>query len=209
MTLGISEPVSAHPSRVATRTPEASRLFSRWTNPANGVASYILTERAAPVQQSFYYTHPSFSDDGRFLWLGCGFPPEGGMHAQQVLGVADLAADELRVYHETQFPSSRPWLDHATGEAYWGSNYDTWKRGPLADDRPVLVGTVPASLLPGKLERLGTHPTFSADGKSFNLDARSIRHDGVVVTCLGDMPLDGSPFRPWQIIEAVSLHHAR
>lgn len=188
--------------------PETSPLFTRWIDPQSRVSSWVLTRRAAPVQQSFYYTHPSFSADGRFLWLGCGYPPEGGGYAQQVLGVVDFSTDELRVYHETQFSTSRPWIDHETGEAYWGNNYDIWKRGPLARDKTVRVGTVPPRLIAGKLDRIATHPTFSADGKSFNIDARSIRNDGVVMSYLGEMPLDGSPFRLWRTIEGKTFNHS-
>jgi hypothetical protein len=183
-------------------SPESSRLFTRWTHPATGVESLVLTERAAPVQQSFYYTHPSFSDDGRFLWLGCGFPPPGGRHAQQVLGVVDFETNELRVYPETQHALSRPWIDHATGEACWGNHLDFWKRGPLASDRAVRIGSFPASLAKGLRPLcLSTHPTFSAGGKSFNIDTRFLKPDGTPVSHIGDMPLDGSPFRLWQTIE--------
>jgi hypothetical protein len=189
-------------------TPATSSLFTPWVHPSTGVTSYILTRRVAPVQQPFYYTHPSFTDDGRFLWLGCGFPPDGGTHAQQVLGVVDFEADELRVYHETQFPSARPWVDHATGEVYWGNHLDIWKRGPLATDRTVRVNTLPPDLIRGlRLNHLATHPTFSADRKSFNIDARLSKSDGTPVSLIGDMPLDGGPFRLWQKTEGFNYDH--
>jgi hypothetical protein len=189
-------------------SPETSRLFTRWRHPASGVESLVLTERVAPVQQSFYYTHPSFSDDGRFLWLGCGFPPPGGHHAQQVLGVVDLVDDELRVYPETQHASARPFIDLSTGEAYWGSHLDFWKRGPLAGDKPVLVNSLPGELARNlRLSNLATHPTFSADGKSFNVDCRFFKHDGTPVSHFGDMPLDGSQFRLWQTTEGSNYDH--
>ncbi len=190
-------------------TPETSTLFTRWTNPTNGIESLVLTHRAAPVQQSFYYTHPSFSNDGRFLWLGCGFPPPGGRHAQQILGVADFETAELRVYPETQFTTARPMVDLTTGEVYWGNDLDIWKRGPLADDRAVHVNTLPPELVKGlRLNHLATHPTFSADGRSLNIDARLSKSDGTPVSLIGDMPLDGSPFRLWQKTEGFNYDHA-
>ncbi len=189
------------------KTPETSRLFTSWTNPASGVESHILTERAAPVQQSFYYTHPSFTDDGRFLWLGCGYPPEGGMHAQQVLGVVDFERDELRVYPETQFPSSRPAVDLQTGEVYWGNHLDIWKRGPLAGDKPVLVNRFPDELAIGRLDRIATHMTFSPDKSSLSIDARLIQSDGSQIVYIGEMPVDGSPFRLWQKCEGWFYDH--
>lgn len=188
------------------KTPENSKLFTRWKNPGNGLESLILTERAAPVQQSFYYTHPSFTKDGRFLWLGCGYPPPGGMYAQQVLGVVDFQEDELRVYSETQFPTSRPLVDLDSGDVIWGNDREIWKRGPLAADRPRKIGCFPSGLVEGKLVQLATHPTYSPDGRSINLDARSLRPDGSTVSCIGDLPLDGGSFRLWQKFEGVYNH---
>ena len=188
-------------------TPETSTLFTRWRNPSNGVESLVLTKRAAPVQQSFYYTNPSFSADGRYLWLRCGFPPGGGRHTQQVLGVADLERDELRVYPETQFPSESPAVDFATGEVYWGNHLDTWKRGPLATDRAVRVNSFPAELAGGRLERIATHLTFSADHRTLNIDARFVQPDGRQLCYIGELPLDGSPFKLWQKIEGMFHDH--
>ncbi len=187
--------------------PETSRLFTRWRNPASGVESFVLTERTAPVQQSFYYTNPSFTDDGRFLWLRCGFPPDGGMHAAQVLGVADLERDEVRVFHETQFSSASPAVDLVTGEAYWVNELDVWKRGPQAEARPVLVNSFPRELARGRPERIATHLTFSAGGQAVNIDARFPDAGGVQQCFIGDMPLDGSPFRLWQKMEGRFHDH--
>jgi hypothetical protein len=189
-------------------TPETSPLFTPSVHPATGVTSYVLTRRAAPVQQAFYYTHPAFSSDGRHLWLGCGFPPPGGRHATQVLGVVDFETDELRVFPETQMSSSRAWL-HPSGDMYWGNNYDIWKRGPLATDIPVRVGTLPADLVKGlRLLFLATHPTFSADGRFLNLDARLLAHDGTPVSLIGDLRLADGEFRLWQRTDGFNYDHA-
>lgn len=188
-------------------TPETSRLFTSWKNPVNGVESWILSERPAPVQQTFYYTHPSYTDDGRYLWLGCGYPPPGGMFAQQVLGVVDFDRDELRVYPETQFPSGRPLVDLTNGDVYWANHLEVWKRGPRAGDRAGRVNGFPADLAEGRLERLATHMTFSPDRRSLGIDARFVREDGSQVVFIGDMPLDGSPFRLWRKIEGRFYNH--
>lgn len=190
------------------KTPETSRLFEPWTCPTSGVTSLILTERPAPVQQSFYFVTPSMTDDGRFLWLGCGYPPPGGRHAQQVLGVVDFERDEFHIYPETQFTSSRPLLDTTNGDIYWCNDLDLWKRGPHPKDRAVRVNRLPKTLAAGRLERLATHLTFSADRQSVNIDARFIKADGTPIVHLGEMPLDGSSFRPWQSFEGRIFNHA-
>jgi len=192
---------------VSTPAPETSPLFTRWLNPASGVASYILTARAAPVQQSFYYTHPSFSADGRYLWFRAGNPPPGGLHSIQTLAVADLVQNEVRVYPETQFPAESTLVDPTNGDAYWTNHLDLWKRGPLATDRAIRVNRFPTALASGQLALLATHLSLSADRRAVNIDARFIQRDGSATVHLGELPLDGSPFRLWQTIENRYLDH--
>ncbi|HEV7298287.1 MAG TPA: hypothetical protein VGN72_02910 [Tepidisphaeraceae bacterium] len=189
------------------KTPETSRLFTRWANPCNGLESLILTERLAPVQMAFYFATSSFTDDGRFLWLHCGFPPPGGRHAAQVLGVVDFERDELRIYPETQHPTARPLVDTTTGEVYWGNQFDIWKRGPHATDRPERVNRFPTDLAPGRLQQIATHLTFSADRHSLNVDARMVRRDGSTDSHIGEIPLDGAPFRLWQTLDGQVFNH--
>jgi hypothetical protein len=190
------------------KTPETSRLFIRWKNPKSGIESFVLTERLAPVQQTFYFTNPSMTDDGRFLWVSLQYPPAGGRHAAAVLGVVDFERDEMRVYHETQHPSARPVVDMLTGDIYWGNHLDFWKRGPHAGDKPVLVNRFPKELVGGRMDRLATHLIFSADRRTVNIDARFVRRDGSQVCHIGAMPLDGSPFELWQTIEGRFHDHA-
>lgn len=176
------------------RTPETSKLFTRWTNPVNGVVSYILSERVAPVQQTPYFTSPSYTNDGRYLWFHAAWPPPGGRHAVPVMAVVDFELDEVRVYPETQHRSGRPAVDLNTGDLYWSNETDIWKRGPRADDVAVRVNRLPADLMNGRktIERLATHFTLSADGKCLNLDAQ-IGNEFLQ----GAIPLDGSPVEVW------------
>ena len=184
------------------KTPETSGLFTRWKNPSNGVESLILTERAAPVQQSFYFTNPSMTHDGRYLWLNCAWPPPGGKHAIPVLGVVDFERDELRVYPETQLAVGRPAVDLNTGDIYWSNDVDVWKRGPGANDKAVRINRLPADLVKGrKVERLNTHFTLSADGKYLNLDAQ-LGDDFLI----GEIPLDGSPVKVWESFKRYHNH---
>ncbi len=191
------------------KTPEKSRLFTRWRCPTSGIDSYVLTHRPAPVQKAFYFTNRSMTDDGRYLWVMCLFPPPGGRYAVPVLGVVDFERDEMRVYHETQCRSgafaeagSAPMIDPRTGEAYWFNELDLWKRGPEADDRAVRVNSFPKEIA-GKRrpDRIVSHLMPSADGRTVNIDAR---FDGR--TYVGDLPLDGSPFRLWQTLDGFYDH---
>jgi hypothetical protein len=81
-------------------------LFTPVTHPESGVTIYVLTRRVAPLQQGFYFVNNSMSDDGRYLWFHCAFPPSLG----RTLGVVDFQTGEVRHFPETQFggPYSAP-----------------------------------------------------------------------------------------------------
>ncbi len=174
------------------KTPATSSLFTPWRDPVSGVESLILSRRIAPVQQHFYYTNLSFTDDGRFLWLTCAFPP--GRHKQ--LAVIDFEADEIRLVPEAQ-PDGCPYIDLTTGEAYWTSGPELWRSGPQTGDKPVCINALPAERVRNRQPMtLATHLSLSADKKSFAIDAQCGRE-----WIVGDLPLDGSPFRVWQTFD--------
>ncbi len=181
---------------------ENSPLFTPWTDPVSGVTSYLLSRRAAPIQQSFYFTTPSFTHDGRYLWLYCGFPPTGDAFYGRQLAVVDLAEQTIRHFPETAFADASPYIDLDTGEAYWTTGFELWKRGPQPGDSAQRLGALPDEVARGRRPlRLATHLTRSADRKSFLLDAQ-LGSEWVV----GDLPLDGSPFRLWQTFDRCHDH---
>lgn len=187
---------------VSESSPESSSLFASWKDPASGIESHLLARHAASLQQSFYYTNPSFSDDGRFLWIYCAFPPAGNANQGRSLAVVDFQLQEIRHCPETGFLDASPAVDPATGEVYWCSGVEIWKRGPLASDQPVLVNRFPQALaLNRRPWRLATHLTFSADRKSLNIDAEIGRQFFV-----GHAPLDGGEVVIWQELDRAYNH---
>ena len=177
--------------------PFKSPLFTPWRDPVSGVESFILTARVAPVQQSFYYVTPSLTADGRYLWVRCAFPP--GRH--HILAVADLEAGTLRLVPEAQ-PDGGPHVDPQTGDVYWTCGLELWRRGPREADRPERVNVFPEELAARrKPQYLASHLTLSADGKAFAADARFPRE-----WLIGELPLDGSPFRLWQRFDRCHNH---
>lgn len=176
------------------KDPSTSKLFKPWKDPISGVTSFILDARVAPLQQSFYFTNPSYTDDHSAYWFYGAFPPSGSHNRGRCLGLIDFAKDQLRFFPETQFLDASPAIDTKTGEAYWASEREIWKRGPGENDRPVFVNRFPASISPARhLWRLATHFTFSADRRSLNIDAEVGRE-----WFIGEAPLDGSPMKIWQ-----------
>ncbi len=182
--------------------PAESPLFTAWTDPVSGITSYLLRERVAPVMQSFYFTNSSLSDDGRWLWFYCAFPPGGSSDSGRTLGVADLAEGKVTHFPETQFRDASPWVDPATGEVYWCAGHGIYKRGPQPEDRTVFVNALPEAIhrhRGGK--RLATHLTRSADGKELFVDAHLGRE-----WVAGSMPLDGGDFVVWKRFDRCYNH---
>lgn len=193
---------SARGSSIPMVRLEQSPLFTRWTDPQSGIESWILTRRVAPIQQSFYFTNPSCSADGRYLWLFCAFPPGGDAYYGRQLAVVDFQTQTIRHFPETQFTDASPGIDPKTAEVYWTTGLEIWKRGPRADDRAILVNAFPNELARNRRPlRLSTHLGFSADKKALNIDAQ-IGADWFV----GDMPVDGGPFRLWQQFDRCYNH---
>lgn len=183
-------------------TIEKSPLFSLWADPLSGVESRLLGRRVAPLQQSFYYTNPSFSADGRFLWIYCAFPPAGNGNQGRSLAVVDFKLHEIRHFPETGFLDASPAVDPETAEVYWCSGLDIWRRGPLAADAPVLVNRFPKELARNRRPwRLATHLTFSADRRALNIDAEIGRQWFV-----GHAPLDGGEVVIWREFDRCHNH---
>lgn len=180
-------------------------FFERWTDPTSGIESFLLTRRIAPVQQSFYFTNSGFTNDGRYLWIYCAFPPGGDAYYGRQLAVVDFAEQTVRHFPETQFMDASPFVDPQTGEVYWTTGLGVWKRGPRPADTTERVGLFPAELAHRRRPlRLATHLSRSANQKSFAIDAQ-IGTEWFV----GDLALDGSRgFQLWQKF-AVCHNHAQ
>lgn len=171
----------------------ACALFTPWQDPHSGITSYILTRRVAPMQQSFYFTNATCSADGRYVWFYTAFPPGGDAYSGRALGVADLQAETVHSYPETQFRDASPWIDPDTGDAYWNWRYAVHRRPADPTAAAELVNAVPEAVhqnRPGW--RMVTHLTRSADRRSFFIDA----HFGDEWVA-GDLPLDGGDFTVW------------
>ena len=178
--------------------PEESPLFQKWTDPVSGVESYIRAKRVAPLQKAYYYLNSGLVANGRYLWFECAFPPSPGrLHA-----VADILDGTVQVFHETQHAYCDPYVCPESGDMYWATETQVWKRGPRAGEDAVLVNSLPADLVRGRKPRLiSTHLSLCADGRSVSIDA-NFGSEWII----GDLPLDGSDFRLWQSFDRCYTH---
>jgi hypothetical protein len=181
-----------------------SRLFTPWTNPDSGVTIYLLTQKVAPLQQGFYFVNNSVTDDGRYLWFYCAFPPAGSAAYGRTLGVVDFEQQQVRRFPETQFQGVSPFVDVANGDVYWASGPSIWRRSPAPDSTVDCVNSLPAEMVGGRtVSRLATHLTRSADGKEFFVDAAF-----GLQWVFGTLPVDGGDFHLWQRFDR-NYNHAQ
>ena len=193
-------PLESNPLAAAL---ERSGLFERWRDPQSGVESFLLTQRVAPIQQTFYFVNSGFSDDGRYLWFYCAYPPGGDAYYGRQLAVVDFVEQTVRQFPETQFMDASPFVDGATGDVYWTTGLEIWKRGPRSKDTVERVGQFPAELARRRRPlRIATHLSRSVDGKSFAIDAQ-IGNEWFV----GDLTADGSNvFQLWKTFDLCHNH---
>lgn len=180
---------------------ERNKNFKSWADPKSRVRSFILTGRVAPLQQSFYFVNPSMTNDGRYLWFYCAFPPAGDANYGRTLGVVDFEYGQIYHYPETQFLDASPMVDLDTGEVYWCNKSDIWKRGPRPQDRPQHIAKFPENLKKGAIHRIATHLTRSPNKEELCFDAEIGNRSYV-----GTVSLKTGKFSLWQEFDRCYNH---
>ena len=185
------------------KTPENSKLFTKFVDPKTGVVSYILKPGSVAFnQQSVYFTAKSMTDDGRFLvfWI-CDdeYPPERlGKRLGQTKRTAliDFLKDEVIDLGRC---GGIPWLDTVTDQM-WFSNAEGIHR------RDFLVDPKKDNLLcpwPKELgERYGTHITLDPTRKIVFLDTRYPNGQDVA----GTIDTTTGKFTPWAEANFLNNH---
>ena len=147
-------------------------FFEPWTDPISGVRSYILTERVAPVQQSFYYTNSSLSADEKWLWIRVAFPPAPG----KMLAVVSMDPRQpfIRHFPHAVFDAEAMVAEEGDG-CYLCMRESVWRLGIDGSIKPIV--TLGSDYIQNRrLYRLATHLTKSADGRWFLLDGEIGNH---------------------------------
>ena len=141
--------------------------FSTWKDPQSGLESSILTKRVSPIQQSFYFTNPSISADGAWLWFWAAYPP----NLQKTLGVVSLDPDKpsIQVFPQAGFTDATPLIAPDSSGAYFCMEHTVYKvttRGEVSE-----ICSVDKEYIGMRHFRsIATHLTLSADGKYLLLD---------------------------------------
>ena len=140
--------------------------FEAWVDPRTGVENFLLAERVAPFQKGLYYTTPSVSADGRWLWFAALYPPSRGCLAAVCLDPDD---PQMRLLPEAQL-GGNPLLMPEGDAAYVPIGTGIYR---VTLDRQVApVVRMPAEILRNRhVFDLVSNLTLSADGKYFVLDS--------------------------------------
>jgi hypothetical protein len=175
-----------------------SRFFSPWTDDDSEVTFLIMSGKVAPLQTGFYFVNDSMSTDGRYLWFYCAFPPS----PMRTLAVLDFAEQSVHHFPDTQFTAASPFIDPATGDAYWCAGAGIWRRSPDPSEETTLVNALPSDLVGSRSVGHGaTHLTLAADKKAFFVDASiGLQH------IFGTLPIDGGDFELWHRFDRNHNH---
>ena len=147
--------------------------FESWTDPESGVESFILNERVAPLQQSFYFTNPSISQDEKWLWFYTAFPPS----PHKFLGAVSLDPDtpDKRLFLQAGFSSVSPMVAPQGDAIFLCMGPSVWKLE--LDGSLQRICTLSSEYINNRsLRRLATHLSLSADGCYFLLDGEVGNH---------------------------------
>lgn len=141
--------------------------FERWQDPVSGVESFVLSERVAPFQQSFYFTNASVSADENWLWFYTIFPP----NRQRTLALVSLDPERPSIEHYPRagFTAASPMVAPEGDTVYFCMASSVYRLG--RDGNVTEVCTVTKDRIRYRhFTGLATHLTMSADGKYFLLD---------------------------------------
>ena len=146
-------------------------LFEEYTDEKTGVRSYILNEKPAEYVQSFYFTNQSLSDDQKYLWMYCFYPPL----RHHSLGVVSLDPENpfVRVFKEAVVHAATPLVAPEGGRVYFVDGYTDAAQICTIDVNGNIE--LSARMDPGcigkkAISRFGTHLSISADGRYMLVD---------------------------------------
>jgi len=142
-------------------------FFEKWTDPASGVESFLLKKRVAPIQQSFYFTNQSISENGEWLWFYTIFPP----NRQRTLAVVSLNPDKpvIRHFPQAGFTCASPMLAPDGDAIYFCMSSSVYKMDIDGDVSEICTMTK-EDISYRQFNQIASHLTISADGKYFLLD---------------------------------------
>ena len=181
-------------------TPFNSKHFTKYMDPVSGQTIAILSTHVAPVQQGMYFINSGASDDHRYLWFTCAFPPA----IPHSMAVIDFLTDKIHHFPDT-CGCGDSLVDGSTGNLYWVCPQGIYMRAPHPQSKPMLIARAPE-----KVRKLGegcrcSHPTFSPDKKELIVDFQTSQG-----SLLGSIDVVTGEFTEWYHTEKGTMYsHAQ
>lgn len=155
--------------------------FTEYVDPVSGAVSYFLTEKVAGLQQQFYFSECSLTEDGKYLWICCLNAP-----AQfRYLAVVSMDPENpfIRPFLGAGVQGGNPNIIPGTHDVLFPQGSTMWRINVEGEMTKVL--TLPEDFLHNRVPgSLTTHSSISCDGKYVVLD---IRLTGFTYVGIGDM----------------------
>lgn len=148
-------------------------FFEKWKDPESGVVSYILKERIAPIQQTFYFTNYSVTPNGEYLWFYAAFPPT----RMKFLAYVGLNPEKpvIKFFPQAGFNDASPMVAPDSSGAYYMSGRHLCFID--LEGKVKIIGSIPDEYINFRyLFRSSTHLSLSADGEWFLLDGEVGNH---------------------------------
>ena len=181
------------------RTPFTSKHFTVHVDPESQMEYAILSTHIAPIQQGFYFVNSGYSDDGRYLWFYCAYPPASG----HFLGVIDFQTDEIHAYPET---AGSGWMvDPKAGTVYWGCSQGIFQRTPHPNDSPKQIAPLPDFCRKAGVRGAGTHLTFTPDRREILADLQT-----PFGSSIGTFDVVSGAYHEWyRTVPGIPYNHAQ
>ena len=180
-------------------TPFTSRHFTTHVDAESGMKYAVLSTHLAPIQQGFYFVNSGWSDDGRYLWFYCAYPPAAG----HTLGVIDFLMDE--VHHYPEVAGSGWMVDPLTGSVYWGCSEGIFMRTPHPDDKPQRIARLPEFARKAGTRSAGTHISFTPDRREILADLQT-----AIGSSIGTFDVVTGEYHEWYRTEpGIPYNHAQ
>jgi len=169
-------------------------FFTPFTDPLSGIKSYVLTKRIAPIQQTFYFTNPNVSQDGRYLWIVTGFPP----NLTRTLAAVDLEKCEIHHFPQAPVESEVPRISSDGTDVLFTVKDSVYKMNLFGEVKKIMQ--LPQSFVRNRLiTRLSTHLSITCDQKYMILDGAIGNH---WFLALGELDTGNV-----EVIKEFRMHH--
>lgn len=148
-------------------------FFEAWIDPISGVQSYLLKQRVAPLQKSFYFVNSGLTADGRWLWFEAAHPP--GSNKCLAAVCLDPAQPDIRYFPQATISAESP-LPCPAENKIWlvlSDHQPDIHCLDLENGAVELFAHLPSEFVHRRyVRRISTHLTLSADGRDLLLDGK-------------------------------------